>query len=119
SLGEKRKNIVESQAALRQSSSLRLRRRRLEVRKRRGMKRRMKRMQICQNINWMMMKMTTMVTFQNITLPVTKKIIVKIRNPPAADLNLDHPIPPPTQAQGLGPGKRVQVKGKAGQNVSI
>lgn len=51
-----------------------------------------------------MMKMTTMVTFQNITLPVTKKIIVKIRNPPAADLNLDHPIPPPTQAQGLGPG---------------
>lgn len=45
-----------------------------------------------------------MATFQSITLPVTRKIIVKIGNPTAADLNLAHPVPPPIQAQGLGPG---------------
>lgn len=34
----------------------------------------------------------------------------------AHNLHLAHP---PIQVQGLGPGKRVQVKGNARQNVSI
>lgn len=69
-----------------------------------------------------------MLIFQNIILmPVRKKILPRKRNPAvdAAVLNLDrlihdlHLAHPPTQAQGLGPGKRVQVKGNARQNVSI
>lgn len=64
----------------------------------------------------------------NITLiPARKEILPKRRNPGIGaavpslallihDLHLAHP---PTQVQGLGPGKRVQVKGNARQNVSI
>lgn len=101
SLVEKRKNIGERHPA--RSQSLRVGRRSLEVRKKRGMKKRRKRMLICQSINWMMMKMKMMVTFRNITLRVMKKKkMVNLRNPIAADLNLDRPAPP--QAQGLGPG---------------
>lgn len=64
----------------------------------------------------------------NITLmPARKKMLPKRRNPRIGaalqnlallihDLHLAHP---PTQVQGPGPGKRVQVKGNARQNVSI
>lgn len=68
-----------------------------------------------------------MLISQNTTLmPVRRKTLIKKRNPTGAVvLSLDLPIHdlhhahPPIQAQGLGPGKRVQVKGNARQNVSI
>lgn len=73
------------------------------------------------------MRMKTMLTSQNIILmPVKKRTLIRKRNPigavgpsldlPTHDLHHAHPL---TQAQGLGPGKRVQVKGNARQNVSI
>lgn len=72
--------------------------------------------------------MKMMLISLNMTLMVVKKKILPIRSLPLLDevapsldlllhdLHLAHP---PTQAQGLGPGKRVQVKGNARQNVSI
>lgn len=68
-----------------------------------------------------------MPTSQNITsMPVKRRTLIRKRNPigavvlslgpPTHDLHRAHP---PTRAQGLGPGKRVQVKGNARQNVSI
>ena len=73
------------------------------------------------------MRMKMMLTFQNIILtPVKKRTLIRKRNPigavvlsldlPTHDLHRAHPL---IQAQGLGPGKRVQVKGNARQNVSI
>ncbi|OCT84790.1 hypothetical protein XELAEV_18022947mg, partial [Xenopus laevis] len=62
-------------------------------------------------------RMMMMVICQNITLRVKMKMILKRRNPHVAvdqnpDLIPDLHTPLPIQAQGLGPGKRVQVKGK-------
>lgn len=65
-----------------------------------------------------------MLTSQNtILMPVKKKIVIK-RNPiEEVDQSLDlhdlHHVHPLPQVQGLGPGKRVQVKGNTSQNVSI
>lgn len=64
---------------------------------------------------------------QNIILMLVRKKIPPRRNlqlgaaVPSLDLLIHdlHLAHPPTQAQGLGPGKRVQVKGNARQNVSI
>lgn len=73
--------------------------------------------------------MRMMLISLNMTLMVVKKKILPIRSrlplvdevAPSLDLLLHdlHLAHPPTQAQGLGPGKRVQVKGNARQNVSI
>lgn len=70
------------------------------------------------------MMMMKMVTCQSTTwLPVTKTTISQLRKKAAAPV---HPAPvpappraPPAPVHGLGPGKRVQVKGNSGQNVSI
>ena len=67
-----------------------------------------------------------MLISQNIILmPVKKKIVVK-RNltdevAPSLGLHIHdlHHAHPPPPVQGLGPGKRVQVKGNTSQNVSI
>lgn len=72
--------------------------------------------------------MRMMLISLNIIWMVVKKKILPIRRNlpslevvPSLDLLLHglHLAHPPTQAQGLGPGKRVQVKGNARQNVSI
>lgn len=72
--------------------------------------------------------MRMMLISLNIILMIVKKKILPIRRHlpplnevvPSLDLLHDlHLAHPPTQAQGLGPGKRVQVKGNARQNVSI
>lgn len=69
-----------------------------------------------------------MLISQNIiSMPVRRKILLRKRNPSLDAAVLSHGLPihnlhlahPPTQAQGPGPGKRVQVKGNARQNVSI
>lgn len=68
-----------------------------------------------------------MLTYQNtILMPVKKKIVVIKRNlidevAQSPDLHIHdlHHVHPPPQVQGLGPGKRVQVKGNISQNVSI
>lgn len=65
-----------------------------------------------------------MLIFQNIILmPAKKKIVIKRNLTEEVDQSLDlhdlHLAHPPPQVQGLGPGKRVQVKGNTSQNVSI
>ena len=72
------------------------------------------------------MRMKMMLISQNIILmPVKKKIVVKrnLTDEVAQSLGLHihdlHHAHPPPPVQGLGPGKRVQVKGNTSQNVSI
>lgn len=67
-----------------------------------------------------------MLISQNIILmPARKKIVIKrnLIDEVAQSLDLHthglHHAHPPPQVQGLGPGKRVQVKGNTSQNVSI
>lgn len=67
-----------------------------------------------------------MLICQNIILtPVKKKKVIKrnLIDEVAQSLGLHihdlHHAHPPPQVQGLGPGKRVQVKGNITQNVSI
>lgn len=67
-----------------------------------------------------------MLISQNIILmPVKKKIVIKrnLIDGVAQSLGLHihdlHHAHPPPPVQGLGPGKRVQVKGNTSQNVSI
>ena len=65
-----------------------------------------------------------LISQNTILMPAKKKIVIK-RNlidevAQSLDLHIHdlHAHPPP-QVQGLGPGKRVQVKGNTSQNVSI
>ena len=67
-----------------------------------------------------------MLISQNIILmPVKKKIVIKrnLIDEVVQSLGLHTHDPrhahPPPPVQGLGPGKRVQVKGNTSQNVSI
>lgn len=64
-------------------------------------------METCQSTTWTPATMTTTAS------QLRKRAAARVRPVPA------RPRAPPAPVHGRGPGKRVQVKGNSGQNVSI